>query len=123
MRKLFTERARIVIYLEKSDELRMTAKAKENGELLAEWARNVLRNELTMESIPLPDPPATKPKRTPHSPRSSGDVRPPQSPTAIERDDTHFYGVVAPEAICQHRKYRGELCYKCDPKFGLPSLI
>lgn len=61
MKKLFTERARLVIYLEQSDVIRMTAKARENGELLAEWARGVLRSELTISG---PEPRAEN--RRPH---------------------------------------------------------
>lgn len=26
-------------------------------------------------------------------------------------------------SCCPHKKSKGELCYKCDPKFGLPSII
>lgn len=26
------------------------------------------------------------------------------------------------ESACSHHKRKGDLCYKCDPKFGLPSL-
>jgi len=69
MKKLFTERARLVIYLEQSDVIRMTSKAKEAGEPLVEWARNVLRNELTQGVNPVDS--GTESRRGVHEGRAS----------------------------------------------------
>lgn len=46
MKKLFNERARLVIYLDQDELVRMGILAKSNGETLVEWAREVLRSEL-----------------------------------------------------------------------------
>jgi len=46
MRKQFEKRARLAIYLENSDLQRLTAKARAEGKLLAEWARETLLGEL-----------------------------------------------------------------------------
>lgn len=58
MKKLFTERARLVIYLEQSDVIRMTAKAKEYGQTLVEWARWELNDAASARTveIELPGP-------------------------------------------------------------------
>jgi hypothetical protein len=48
MRRIFDERSRLVVYLEQADLIRMTAKARESGQTLVEWARESLRNELAI---------------------------------------------------------------------------
>lgn len=46
MKKVFDDRARIAVYLDKADVIRMESKAREEGMTLAEWAREALRGEL-----------------------------------------------------------------------------
>lgn len=31
-------------------------------------------------------------------------------------------GMSAKEGYCPHRKQKGEVCYKCDPKLGFPAI-
>jgi hypothetical protein len=45
MKKVFEERARLVVYLEQSDMVRMTEAARDSGVTLVEWARGVLKEE------------------------------------------------------------------------------
>jgi hypothetical protein len=45
MRKLFTERTRLVIYVEATDLERFTARARAEGRTVVEWARETLLGE------------------------------------------------------------------------------
>lgn len=56
MRKLFTDRARLVVYVEATDLERLTAKARSEGRTVVEWARETLLEELGGDS-------AVRPKR------------------------------------------------------------
>src|SRR5277367_5067711 len=49
MRKIFSDRARIVVYLEQAEVPVMVAKAREEGKTLVEWAREVLRGEISQD--------------------------------------------------------------------------
>ena|SRR5271154_3440630 len=62
MRKLFTDRTRLVVYLERDEVDRLLAKARESGQTLVEWAREVLRGELADDTDVrgLPDLPVAK---------------------------------------------------------------
>jgi hypothetical protein len=46
MRKIFTNRARVVVYAEAEDVARMELHARSKGHTLPEWARSTLLNEL-----------------------------------------------------------------------------
>lgn len=46
MRKLFTDRARLVVYVEAGDLNRLTAHARGEGKTVVEWARETLLGEL-----------------------------------------------------------------------------
>jgi hypothetical protein len=50
VKRIFTDRERLVVYLERAEVIRMTAAAREAGETLVEWARGALRNELICDS-------------------------------------------------------------------------
>ena len=67
MRKLFTERVRLVVYVEASDLTRLTERAREEGKTLVEWARETLLGELEDNS----DVPRAKPVRRPNQVRSA----------------------------------------------------
>ena len=49
VRKIFSDRARIVVYLEQAEVPVMVAKAREEGKTLVEWAREVLRGEISQD--------------------------------------------------------------------------
>jgi len=51
VRRIFTERARIVVYLESEEIDRMLAVAKASGMTLVEWAREALRGELQNNGV------------------------------------------------------------------------
>ena len=55
MRKQFQQRARLAIYLETSDLVRLTAKARTEGKALVEWARETLLGELENNSEVRPE--------------------------------------------------------------------
>jgi hypothetical protein len=103
---MFTERERLVIYLEKSDILRMTAKAKENRETLIEWARGVLRNELTIEMHRPPED-LQKPRNVPLVERS---VVTPGRPKRVEGASNKL---VSSSRTCKHGMANGYHCWQC----------
>lgn len=43
MRRMFAERERLVVYVDRTDKERMLARARAEHKLLTEWARDVLR--------------------------------------------------------------------------------
>ena len=106
MKRLFIERSRLVVYLESSDLQRLTEQARSEGKALVEWARETLLGELENNS----DVP--RPRRVRVAERGIG---------APERPET-LVSVASGHGKCEHRKAKGELCYKCDPKFGLPAI-
>lgn len=52
VRKQFETRARVVIYFEASDVLRLTEAARRDGKLLPEYAREVLLGSIGTEKMP-----------------------------------------------------------------------
>ena len=50
MRKIFSQRARVVVYLENESVDRMLEKAREEGKTLVEWARETLLEQLADNS-------------------------------------------------------------------------
>jgi hypothetical protein len=42
--------------------------------------------------------------------------------TSVEAKRGPSVGVVFPRGKCPHHKERGEVCYKCDHQFGMPSI-
>lgn len=86
----------------------MTAAAREVGDTLVEWAREALRDELACSGANG----VRKSEAVPTARRSVG--------AAGGRAES------APRVevgYCTHRKQRGELCYKCDYKFGKPEVV
>ena len=100
MRKLFNDRARLVVYLEQAELDAMASNAKRYGQTLQEWARGVLTSSVQrVVEVEVTTPIIVK------------------KPLAHMRID----GLGVP-GQCEHKKKPGELCYKCDPKMGYPNL-
>ena len=53
MKRIFTERARLVLYLEAKDLNRLTEHARGEGKMVVEWARETLLGELTTGTVEL----------------------------------------------------------------------
>ena len=51
MKRIFEERAKLVVYVESVDIVRMTERARSEGKLLAEWLRETLLGELEDKSV------------------------------------------------------------------------
>lgn len=109
-------------------------KAKSSGNL-SEWIRYHLNNAEQIEQgrIVRGDTPVEAPRG-----RHRGGARSRHS-AAVKRDSDSGAKVssagnlhstehspaeprVSAEAACPHRKRAGEVCYKCDPKFGYPVI-
>jgi hypothetical protein len=108
MKKLFTERVRLVVYLEQSELTEIQGSAKRYGQTIQEWARGVLRSSVQRVELPT--------KRV---------------GVAVRRDSARARQAHVEQPVsdampisqkCPHHKERGSLCYKCDPKFGVPQL-
>src|SRR5579864_4003054 len=94
MRKIFTERERLVIYLEHAEVVEMTAKAREEGMTLVEWAREALRSELGTGTVPTVRPNSRIPKDVGREPATSKPVDAGLSGTASSRSGkTCVHGV------------------------------
>ena len=106
MKKQFEVRARLVIYLEQADLNALTALAREDGRTLVEWARGLLIERLA-PAVPLYD---VRPAKIEPQLRVRPGARLSTEPLAEIAE------------CCPHRKRKGELCYKCDPKMGYPTL-
>ena len=105
-RREFSDRAVLKVYFEATDLRRLTEMARAESRLVSEYVRVLVLEHLN----------------------EGGNGK------AVRQDKpVHLAGrsTVAPErpveraglGTCPHKKQRGELCYKCDPKFGLPSVI
>lgn len=109
MRKIFEERVRLVVYLESTDLQKLTQAARADGKTVVEYARDLLLENLGEERNRVLRP---RNHRTPKA----------RTGSAVEvHERTEDQPVLKP-GKCAHAKERGHLCYKCDPKFGLPSL-
>lgn len=104
MLKQFDAPVRLQVYLEREDLQRITERARSEGKLLSEWAREKLLAGVE-------DNPGVR--------REAGAVR-----VAKRRIGSGpvAQGSAVATGSCPHHKRRGELCYKCDPKFGLPAI-
>lgn len=128
MKKLFTERARLVIYVENADLERLTARARSEGKTLVEWGRETLLGAL--ETGRVEDVPKRRAVRVARE-RTAAVAGPFDAGGKLGEGSTVCHGEVSgaekplsgPDAgYCPHRKQRGEVCYKCDPKMGYPSV-
>lgn len=101
----FTDRRRLVVYIEAAVHAELLAEGKRRGLTLCEIARE----RLTPATLPAlaPQEPAKPRSRRPKALAGMADV-----PRILERP-----------GACPHHKRAGELCYKCDPKMGFPLLI
>ena len=97
---MFTERSRLVIYLEHADVVRMTAAAKESGETLVEWARGALQNELHCAHTEVESPKPRKAEKTLVHPVDSFAA---EIAKAIERG----------ARTCEHGTAKGYHCWQC----------
>jgi len=98
------ERERLVLYLEKSDVIRMLSRAKEDGETLVEWARNVLRNELTI----------SRPSEAPRS--STAGHKPRKVRAGAESTTVQAVAVENPTRHTAESNWRTCLCETCVQK-------
>lgn len=97
VRRIFTERGRLVVYLEQAEIAQMTAEARKAGMTLVEWAREALRHEL---SIPLVD-------RAPQLPEEREVPTPERSTAAPKR-------VSRARRTCAHGTAKGDHCWQCQ---------
>lgn len=80
--------------------------AKEGGFTLSEW----IRRRCNRVEVARPGVTAENENRVHEAVRKARGVG------VAER------GTSAPVGACEHRKREGELCYKCDAKFGRPTI-
>ena len=120
MKKIFTDRARLVLYVEHGDLARMTERARREGKLLAEWAREALLEGLADKSV-LERGNISGVAQSGRAPKPARESVVEQ-PVATGHNGEAAGSNPAPATKCPHHKQRGELCYKCDPKFGLPKI-
>ena len=117
MQRKFQERVRLTVYLEKSERMVLAELAGGAGRL-SEWSRERLLEQLADNSDMRPERAVHMARR-----RTVPGSNPGRAGGAREPD----FGKSAAEASvssqrCEHHKQRGELCYKCDTKFGLPKI-
>lgn len=111
MRKIFSQRARVVVYLENEAVDRMVAKAREEGKTLVEWARETLVEGLEDNS---------------DLPRSRGVRMARRGPGAVESPKLPCGGSVGVESglrepkapapggrTCKHGIAKGYRCWQC----------
>lgn len=89
-------------------------KARAGGNLSA-WIREMCNEGQRYSDIGTP---TKKPNR-----RGSAGVMGSAGAGGTERDSSPISPRMGQDAgACPHHKRRGELCYKCDPKFGKPEV-
>ena len=94
MRRKYQDRKHITVYLDAS-EYEAIEKAAGGPGRMSEWVRERCNEDL--ECLPA---------------RNVGTKAGKQADVPVRGSSE----------VCPHRKRRGELCYKCDPKFGLPNI-
>jgi hypothetical protein len=104
VRRIFTDRARLVVYIESGDLLRLTAKARSGGKTLVEWARETLLGELEANS----DVPCTRPVRMA---RRRPITREHDTGLASEGNLESKPRVSGP--ACKHGVRKGYRCWQC----------
>jgi hypothetical protein len=110
MRKLFTERTRLVVYVEASDLTRLTEKARSEGRTVVEWARETLLGELETDSeLPRPERVRVAERRA----------------NTVGVEEVHGRGVSAAPVLadkptkrakgkyCKHGTQKGYRCWQC----------
>lgn len=117
MKKLFVDRARLVVYLEASDMKRLSEKARSEGKTLVEWARERLLGELAGNSTVRTEPKVRLVRRraTPvmahahaiETAKALTDVENPESPSHHKH-------------VCQHGTSKGYHCWQCG---GLAVIV
>jgi hypothetical protein len=112
-KRQFTERKLLKVYLDDTDFQRITASAKEAGISISEWVRGRCD-----QKVPTLEPSKSRPDRNNARKRPPGIEPPNDGPDTRPRGQSG----PTPTEICPHHKQRGELCYKCDPKFGRPQV-
>lgn len=117
VQRKFQERVRLTVYLEKSERTSLAVLAGGAGRL-SEWSRERLVEQLA-DNTDLPqsgDLPVARRRTVPGSnPGRVGGAREPDFGKSAA-------GAPVSSQKCEHHKQRGELCYKCDAKFGLPKI-
>ena len=111
-RTTFEARRLLKVYLDAKDLERLTGRAREAGALVGEYVRSLVLDDLeSLDALEAAeDAAAAKPQ-----------------PIRVSREMLRDDAVPSPMArtrgaCCPHGHERGEVCYKCDPKFGYPAL-
>lgn len=89
-------------------------KAEMSGQTLSAWIRDTC-NEPMITRIRGEQATKILEKKLPIAPNSP-------APTLQEYNDFRGTAALAGAECCSHRKRVGEVCYKCDPKFGYPVI-
>lgn len=106
VRKIFTERTRLVVYLETRDLARITATARAAGKTVVEWAREVLvelgdaKAVREAGGLPLAGRRVAAPERLPG-----------ESVAAVAVGDGEEHG--RKPRTCKHGTERGFRCWQC----------
>lgn len=127
MKRQFTVRARLVCYMELEDLNRLTALAREEGKTLVEWARVTLLSALDSSSAAdsgatVPVKGAGKAARSRRRTAEPGAAHEIVAPGGSVSQMGEVRMAPAAEGRCAHGKRAGEVCYKCDERFGFPGL-
>jgi hypothetical protein len=95
----------------------MEKEARSEGYTLVEWMRETLLGALENNSnVSKALPVRMAGGRAPAHERALGVAKELDEASNPEAPSHHLSGT------CEHRKRRGELCYKCDSKFGRPEI-
>lgn len=102
------ERSQINIRVEPKELGEWVRRAGEQGLSLSAWIRERCNGEI---------PKAKKRDGVAELPADGG-----VCVVAGRTDSPERTAATLPSETCEHHKKRGEVCYKCDPKFGYPAI-
>lgn len=132
VKRMFKERARIVVYVEAKDLEILTARARTEHKTVVEYVRGLITEDLagphlasitkdSLESL-RDNLPMEKRMRKPsrRQPVTAPDVA--RKDIAVVQETASARTPEQASGMCPHHKKLGEVCYKCDPKFGYPVI-
>lgn len=109
---MFTERTRLVVYMETADLQRITETAREAGKTVVEWAREVLLEIGEPKAVREPEPVRVAKRRSNVLERLPV-LADAGSAASAEEDVRVSEGRGASERTCKHGTPKGWRCWQC----------
>jgi len=112
VRRIFEQRARLVVYVESGDADKMEKRARSEGKTLVEWMRETLLGELaTVEELSRPKPVRVARRRTmPNGDSGAAGLSDVAASAGKQGDAT---GSPCKRSVCKHGIARGWHCWQC----------